>query len=59
MQVNTGGTVAAVTPAVWLKIAPGAWLNTALQLPVFTHLFGDQRVGPTVTAACEYTFGGS
>jgi len=56
-QLNTGGTVVAAAPSVWFRVAPGTWLRAEAQVPVWTHLFGDQHLGTTLAMACQYTLG--
>jgi hypothetical protein len=53
-QVNTGGTVLALTPGARFNVAGNLWLNGKVQVPVFTHLFGVQSVGPTFTIGAQY-----
>lgn len=52
---NTGGFVAAATPMVKFNVSGALWLTARAQLPVITHLFGEQSVGPTVVVGAQYT----
>jgi hypothetical protein len=56
LQSNTGGWVLAAAPGLKLRLHQELWLYGIVQIPVFTHLFGDQRVGPVFTASLQYTF---
>lgn len=51
---DTGGLVLAAAPAVHVDVGRGAWVSLRAQLPVYTHLYGDQHVGPTVVAGVQY-----
>jgi len=55
-QQNTGGLVLAATPIVKFNLYDELWLIGRVQLPFVTHLFGEQSLGPTVTAGVQYTF---
>jgi hypothetical protein len=44
---DTGGLVLAAAPGVRVNLFGGLWLQLKAQLPVFTHLYGEQWVGPT------------
>jgi len=39
---DTGGTTLCVTPGLQYRVAPATELLAAYQLPVVTHLYGDQ-----------------
>jgi hypothetical protein len=52
--VNTGGTVLAAAPAVYLNAAGPFWLALRAQIPFFSRLHGDQSVGPTVNIGVQY-----
>jgi hypothetical protein len=56
LQTNTGGLVLAAAPGVKLRVHEELWLYGIVQIPVVTHLFGEQRVGPVFTASLQYTF---
>jgi hypothetical protein len=56
LQANTGGMVLALAPGVRVNPAGNLWLNARAQIPVATHLFGVQTVGPTVTVGAQYAF---
>jgi len=56
LQENTGGLVLAATPGLKLRVYEELWLYASAQIPVFTHLFGEQHVGPVFTASLQYTF---
>jgi hypothetical protein len=56
LQSNTGGWVLAAAPGLKLRLHQELWLYGIVQIPVVTHLFGDQRVGPVFTASLQYTF---
>jgi len=55
-QNNTGGLVLAATPGLKLRVYEELWLYASAQIPVFTHFFGEQHVGPVFTASVQYTF---
>ena len=57
LQTNTGGLVLAVVPGIKLRLYSELWLYGSVQIPVITHLFGDQSVGPVFTGSLQYTFG--
>jgi hypothetical protein len=50
---DTGGLVLAAAPGVHVDVGRGVWLSMRAQLPVYTHLYGDQHVGPTVVAGAQ------
>src|SRR5216683_417989 len=56
LQSNTGGWVLAAAPGLKLRLHQELWLYGIVQIPVVTHLFGDQRVGPVLIASLQYTF---
>lgn len=56
LQTNTGGLVLAAAPGLKLRLYEELWLYGIVQIPVVTHLFGEQRVGPVFTASLQYTF---
>ena len=47
---NTGGLVLAATPAAYLNVYGGLWLDLRAQLPFYSRLAGDQSVGPNLVA---------
>jgi hypothetical protein len=51
---STGGLVLAAVPAVYAQIFPAGWLFVKAQLPFATSLYGDQSIGPVVTAGIRY-----
>ncbi len=53
-QVNTGGLVLAAAPGVAVGVTDQLWLRLRAQLPVATHLYGEQTVGPTYFASVQY-----
>lgn len=53
---DTGGLVLAAAPTAKVNVYDELWLIGRAQLPIITHLFGEQSVGPTVTAGVQYTF---
>jgi hypothetical protein len=56
-QENTGGFVLAITPGIVVNvIEPDLWFYLRVQVPVATHLYGEQTVGPTVLASLQYAF---
>ncbi|HEY3357584.1 MAG TPA: hypothetical protein VGQ83_30310 [Polyangia bacterium] len=56
-QENTGGLLLALTPGVIVNLVdPGLWLQVRVQVPVLSRLYGEQSVGPVVTASLQYAF---
>ena len=55
-QENTGGFVLAAVPIVKFNLYDELWLTARAQLPIATHLFGEQSVGPTFITGVQYTF---
>jgi hypothetical protein len=53
IQSNTGGFVLAATPGVNWNVVGDLWLYAQVQIPVVTHLFGVQSVGPVVTVGIQ------
>jgi Putative MetA-pathway of phenol degradation len=51
---NTGGLVLAASPAAYLDVGRGFWFSLRAQLPLYTHLKGEQDVGPTVVAGVQF-----
>jgi hypothetical protein len=51
---STGGLVLAATPAVYAQVFPAGWLFVKAQLPFATHLYGEQSIGPVITAGFRY-----
>jgi hypothetical protein len=56
IQSNTGGLVLAAMPVVKVGLSEPLWLIFKGQLPIITHLFGEQSLGPTWSASIQYTF---
>ncbi len=56
LQGNTGGLVLAAVPGLKVRLYQELWLYSSVQIPVITHLFGEQHVGPVFTASLQYTF---
>jgi len=52
--VNTGGTVLAVAPGIYFKAAGALWLFARSEVPVYEHLFGEQKVFPTYSTGVQY-----
>lgn len=55
VQTNTGGLVLAAVPGVDVNVAGNLWLHAAVQIPVYTALFGTQTVGPVFGASLQYS----
>jgi len=55
VQTNTGGLVLAAVPGVDVNLVDNLWLHATVQLPVYTALFGTQRVGPVFSASLQYS----
>jgi hypothetical protein len=53
-QLNTGGFLLAATPGLMWNLSGGLWLQAQAQIPVATHLFGVQSVGPVVTVGLQF-----
>jgi hypothetical protein len=53
-QLNTGGFLLAVTPGLMWNLSGGLWLQAQAQVPVATHLYGVQSVGPVVTLGLQF-----
>ena len=51
---DTGGTVMAVAPGVYLNAVGGLWLFVRGQVPVFRDLLGRQDVGATLATGFQY-----
>ena len=51
---STGGLVLAAVPSVYVNVFPGGWLLAKAQLPFATRLYGEQTIGPVVTAGLRY-----
>jgi hypothetical protein len=51
---DTGGTVLAAAPGIYWNATGPLWLAARAQLPFYTHLYGVQSVGPTVTFGVQY-----
>lgn len=57
LQTNTGGLLLAVVPGVAVNVVGNLWLHVVAQVPVFSHLFGEQSVGPVIATRLQYSFG--
>jgi len=55
LLANTGGFVLSAQPTVSYGVSDAWWLNLRAQVPVATHLFGEQHVGPVVTLGVQYS----
>jgi hypothetical protein len=53
-QLNTGGFLLAATPGLMWNLSDGLWLQAQAQIPVATHLYGVQSVGPVVTVGLQF-----
>jgi hypothetical protein len=51
---NTGGTVVALAPGVYLDAGAGFWLFARGQVPVYKDLYGEQDVKPNFTIGVQY-----
>lgn len=51
---DTGGTVLAASPGVYWNAAGPFWLTLRGQVPFYSHLHGNQSVGPTVVGGVQY-----
>jgi hypothetical protein len=51
---NTGGTVLSLAPGVYFNAVGKVWLFARGQVPVYSHLFGEQSVKPSFTAGFQY-----
>lgn len=51
---NTGGTVLAAAPGLYLNAAGGLWLFVRAQVPFYTRLLGEQEVRPTVATGLQF-----
>jgi hypothetical protein len=52
--VNTGGTVLAASPGVYLNALGGAWLFVRGQIPFFESFRGAQDQLPSVVTGIQY-----
>lgn len=50
---NTGGTILAFAPALYLDLGGPIWFEVRGEIPLLTHLFGSQNVGPGAVAGLE------
>jgi len=53
-QLNTGGFLLAMTPGISWNLSGGLWLFAQAQIPIASHLYGVQSVGPVVTGGLQY-----
>jgi len=51
---NTGGLVLAASPGVLVNVYDKLWLTARVQIPFYTLLYGEQRLGPTFMAGVQY-----
>jgi len=51
---NTGGLVLAATPSVYVNAYRGLWFSVRAQLPFYSRLEGEQKVGPNAVAGFAY-----
>ncbi|HEY3446127.1 MAG TPA: hypothetical protein VGK67_07165 [Myxococcales bacterium] len=54
LQASTGGLVLAAAPGVLVRAVGELWVTARVQVPLFTHLFGEQGLGPTVQVGLQY-----
>jgi hypothetical protein len=52
--VNTGGTLLALAPGVYVNALPQVWLFGRAQFPFYKRLYGEQDVGPSVVLGLQY-----
>jgi hypothetical protein len=52
--VNTGGTVLAAAPGVYLNAAGAAWLFVRGQIPVYKRFLGEQDQLPSIVTGVQY-----
>ncbi len=55
-QLNTGGFLLALVPGFSWNLTGALWLQAQVQIPVASHLYGVQSVGPVVTAGLQFLF---
>jgi hypothetical protein len=53
---NTGGTVLSLAPGAYLDVVDALWIVARVQVPFYTHLFGEQRVYPSAILGLQYQF---
>jgi hypothetical protein len=58
LQANTGGLLLAAVPGLAINVFDNLWLHARAQIPIFTHLFGQQTVGPVFSLSLQYSFAG-
>lgn len=55
-QTNTGGLVLQASPGLLAQVAGSLWFSARVEIPVYTHLFGEQSLGPTYRMVFRYAF---
>ncbi len=55
-QLNTGGFLLAMVPGLSWNLTDALWLQAQVQIPVASHLYGVQSVGPVVTVGLQFLF---
>jgi len=53
-QENTGGFALAASPGLQFNVVADLWLTAQVQLPFYTHLYGEQSLGPIVSGGLQY-----
>ena len=53
-QDNTGGTLLAAAPAVYVNAVRGFWLFARAQIPFYKNLYGEQDIEPSFTLGMQY-----
>ena len=56
LQANTGGLVLAASPGIQYNLWNGLWGVAQVQVPFYSHLYGEQSVGPAFSAGVQYRF---
>ncbi len=57
-QDNTGGFLLALSPGIMADVVGDLWLYLRVQVPIASHLYGEQQFGPVWLASLQYAFGG-
>ncbi len=55
-QINTGGLVVQASPGLLAQVAGKLWFSARVEIPVYTHLNGQQELGPTYRGVFRYAF---
>ncbi len=55
-QTNTGGLVLQASPGLVAQVSGQLWFSARVEIPVYTHLNGQQSVGPSYVAIWRYAF---